>query len=235
MSTDKVHALIPAAGRGTRYGGGMLKQYLPVLGKAVIVHSINAFRYHPLISSVTVILAADDQWFDSAVGALSASIARVTGGQTRAESVRNGLSYLSEQYAESDWVLVHDAARPCLSNTSLDRLLDQGLQSTDGAILAMPVSDTLKLAGESQEIDSTVNRHALWAAQTPQLFRVGTLARAIDAANEAGVEVTDEASAMEFAGFYPKLVMGSAANIKITHSSDLAIAEALLKRKGQTS
>jgi 2-C-methyl-D-erythritol 4-phosphate cytidylyltransferase len=235
MSTEKVHALIPAAGRGTRYGGAMLKQYLPIAGKAVIVYSISAVKYHPLVSSVTVILAEDDQWFESAVGSMSASIARVTGGETRSHSVRNGLRFLAEQYDDSDWVLVHDAARPCLSDASLDRLFDHGLQSTDGAILAMPVGDTLKCAGESQEIVSTMDRQGLWAAQTPQLFRMGTLAGAIDAAHQAGIEVTDEASAMEFAGFHPKLVMGSAANIKVTHSNDLAIAEVLLKRPGQTS
>jgi 2-C-methyl-D-erythritol 4-phosphate cytidylyltransferase len=235
MSAIKVHALIPAAGRGTRYGGDMLKQYLPILGQAVMTHSIKVFQFHPLISSVTVVLAKDDQLFESAVGSMSASVDRVAGGETRAQSVRNGLDYLTEHYSGSDWVLVHDAARPCLSDASLDRLLDQGLGSADGAILAMPVGDTLKRAGESQEIDSTVDRRGLWAAQTPQLFCVETLAKAIDAASLAGCEVTDEASAMEFAGFHPKLVMGSVANIKITHSSDLAVAEALLKRRGQTS
>jgi 2-C-methyl-D-erythritol 4-phosphate cytidylyltransferase len=235
VSDLKVHALIPAAGRGTRYGGDRLKQYLPILGQAVMTHSIKAFQFHPLISSVTVVLAKDDQLFESAVGSMSTSVGRVTGGETRAESVRNGLRYLIEQYSGSDWVLVHDAARPCLSDASLDRLLDQGLGSTDGAILAMPVGDTLKRAGATQEIVSTVDRRDLWAAQTPQLFCVETLANAIDAASQAGCEVTDEASAMEFAGYHPKLVMGSAANIKITHASDLAVAEALLKRKGQTS
>lgn len=235
MSSDKVHALIPAAGRGTRYGGDMLKQYLPILGKAVMTHSIRVFQYHPMVSSVTVILAEDDQLFESAVGLAAASVARVTGGETRAESVRNGLAYLAEHYSESDWVLVHDAARPCLSNKSLDRLLEQGLPSPDGAILAMPVADTLKRSGESNVIMSTEDRRGLWAAQTPQLFRVGMLAAAIDRARDAGCELTDEASAMEFAGYHPKLVMGTAANIKITHAGDLAIAEALLKRKDQTT
>ena len=235
MSSDKVHALIPAAGRGTRYGGDMLKQYLPILGKAVIVHSIRAFKFHPLVSSVTVIIAEDDNLFESAVGPLVANVNRVTGGETRAQSVRNGLRYLSEQFSDSDWVLVHDAARPCLSDASLDRLLEQGLSSDDGAILAMPVGDTLKRADASGHIANTLDRSELWAAKTPQLFRVGLLAKALDEALEAGCEVTDEASAMEYAGYHPRLVMCSAANIKITHSSDLPIAEALLKRNEQTS
>ncbi len=228
MSTTKVHALIPAAGRGTRYGGAVLKQYLPVCGKAVLAHAIRAFQFHPMISGITVILAEDDQWFESAVGQLTAAVETVIGGNTRAQSVRNGLQFVADNYPETDWVLVHDAARPCLSPGSLDRLLEQGLQSEDGAILAMPVGDTLKRAGEDQEVTATVDRSGLWAAQTPQLFPVRALSDAIDAAQRDGRELTDEASAMELAGARPKLVMGSAANIKITHPSDLAIAEAWL-------
>lgn len=236
MSTTRVHVLIPAAGRGTRYGGAVLKQYLPVCGKAVLAHAIRAFQFHPMISGITVILAEDDQWFESAVGQLTAAVETVTGGDTRAQSVRNGLQFVADNYPETGWVLVHDAARPCLSPGSLDRLLEQGLQSEDGAILAMPVGDTLKHAGEDQEITSTVDRSGLWAAQTPQLFPVSALSDAIDAAQRDGRELTDEASAMELAGARPKLVMGSAANIKITHPSDLAIAEAWLNwAKPQTT
>jgi len=236
VSTTKVHALIPAAGRGTRYGGAVLKQYLPVCGKAVLAHAIRAFQFHPMISGITVILAEDDQWFESAVGQLTAAVETVIGGNTRAQSVRNGLQFVADNYPETDWVLVHDAARPCLSPGSLDRLLEQGLQSEDGAILAMPVGDTLKSAGEDQEITATVDRSGLWAAQTPQLFPVVALSDAIDAAQRDGRELTDEASAMELAGARPKLVMGSAANIKITHPSDLAIAEAWLNwAKPQTT
>lgn len=235
MSTSPVHVLIPAAGRGTRYGGALLKQYLPVCGKPILAHSIKIFQFHPLVSSITVILAADDQLFESAVGLLAKHVNTVTGGETRAHSVRNGLRYLSENYCKTDWVLVHDAARPCLSASRLEKFLDQGLKSIHGAILAAPVGDTLKRAGDSQEIIATVDRTGLWAAQTPQLFRVGVLADAIDEAHDAGVTLTDEASAMEFVGIKPLLVMGSSANIKITHSSDLAIAEALFSRKEQAS
>ena len=235
MSTPQVHVLIPAAGQGTRFGGVMLKQYLPVCGKPVLAHSIKVFQFHPLVSSITVVLAEDDQWFESAVGLLAVTVKTVIGGDTRAQSVRNGLRYIADNYSETDWVLVHDAARPCLSPSRLEKFLEQGLESADGAILAMPVGDTLKRAGDSQEIVSTVDRSELWAAQTPQLFRVGVLAEAIDAAQAAGYELTDEASAMEFVGVRPLLVKGSSANIKITHSSDLAIAEALLSRKELSS
>jgi 2-C-methyl-D-erythritol 4-phosphate cytidylyltransferase len=235
MSTSQVHVLIPAAGRGKRYGGDMLKQYLPVCGKPVLAHSIMAFQFHPMISSITVILADDDQWFEPALGRMAASVNTVIGGETRAHSVRNGLKYIADHYSVTDWVLVHDAARPCLSSARLEKFLEQGLESRDGAILAMPLGDTLKRAGESHEIIETVDRTGLWAAQTPQLFRAGVLAAAIDAALEAGCALTDESSAMEFVGIKPLLVMGSAANIKITHSSDLAIAEALFARNEQSS
>lgn len=235
MSTSQVHVLIPAAGRGKRYGGAMLKQYLPVCGKPVLAHSIKVFQFHPVVSSITVVLAEDDKWFESAVGLLAANVNTVTGGETRAQSVRNGLRFIIDNYSSTDWVLVHDAARPCLSASRLEKFLEQGLESVHGAILAVPIGDTLKRAGDSHEILSTVDRSGLWAAQTPQLFRVGVLADAIDVAQEAGCKLTDEASAMEFVGIKPLLVMGSSANIKITHSSDLAIAEALLARKEQSS
>lgn len=235
MSTVKVHALIPAAGRGLRFGGAVLKQYMPVCGKAVLAHSIRVFQFHPMITGITVILAENDQWFESAVGSLVSTVETVTGGDTRAQSVRNGLQFINDNYPETEWALIHDAARPCLSPDCLDRLLEQGLNSPDGAILAMPVGDTLKREGDENEITDTVDRTGLWVAQTPQLFRVEALANAIDAALREGCELTDEASAMEFVGARPKLVLGSVANIKITHPTDLAIAEVLLGRKEKSS
>ena len=230
METVQVHALIPAAGSGRRFGDAVMKQYLPVCGKAVLAHTINLFRFHPMISGITVILAENDQWFETSMGNLAATVETVVGGDTRAQSVRKGLQYVIENHPESDWVLVHDAARPCLSNASLDKLLEQGLQSSNGAILAIPLGDTLKRAGNNQEIVATLDRRDLWVAQTPQLFPSRELANAIDAAHRGGKVLTDEASAMEFMGVRPKLVMGSIANLKITHPGDLAIAEALLGR-----
>lgn len=230
MSSPEIHVLIPAAGRGTRFGGEVWKQYLPVGGKAVLAHSIRAFQFHPMINGITVILSEDDQWFESAMGTLYSAVETVTGGDTRARSVRNGLGYVMDNHPDAEWVLVHDAARPCLTPDCLDRLLEQGLQSPDGAILAMPVGDTLKCEGDKGEIAATVDRTSLWGAQTPQLFPVAALAEAIDAAHDANCELTDESSAMEFIGARPKLVMGSAANIKITHPGDLKIAEAWLQR-----
>lgn len=228
IQSGRVHALIPAAGRGKRYGGDVLKQYLPVCGKAVLAHSIRAFQFHPMIDGITVVVAADDRMFSTAVGSLADSVETVAGGDTRAESVRNGLEFIANKYPAADWVLIHDAARPCLTPESLDHLLEVGMKSDDGAILAVPVADTLKRSDENNKIVETIDRREVWAAQTPQLFRLNALIQAIDKAQQAGAELTDEASAMEFSGASPKLVLGSSANIKITHPSDLAIAEALL-------
>lgn len=152
---------------------------------------------------------------------------RVDGGASRARSVLNGLRHVGRHHA-ADWILVHDAARPCLSAASLDRLLEQGLAHADGAILAMPVRDTLKRRNAAGHIEATVDRSSLWAAQTPQLFPLEALTRALRNCLEQGVEPTDEAAAMETRGAHPLLVPGSAANIKITWPQDLAVAEAWL-------
>lgn len=237
MSRALVHGLIPAAGSGIRFDSTLLKQYQLVAGKPVLLRSIEALHQHPLVSDVTVILSADDKQFVHAVDGLAAEVNTVIGGDSRAQSVLNGLRYLSDRFASSDWVMVHDAARPCLSRDCLDRLLEEGLSSDDGAILALPVADTLKRSGAEDEILETVNRDRLWAAQTPQLFRLGALMQALKSAQIKGLNTTDEASAMEFAGARLKLVMGAASNIKITWPGDLQMAEAFLQigQAGHTS
>ena len=229
-----VQVLIPAAGSGTRFGGAVMKQYLPICGRPVLAHSISAFNFHPAVAGITVVLAENDQMFDATVGSLFADINTVQGGDTRAESVRNGLQSIKDKHPETEWVLVHDAARPCLPPDCLDQLLDKGREDQDGALLAVPVGDTLKRSDEDSCSVSTEDRRGLWSAQTPQLFPLDALCAAIDTAREAGHHLTDEASAMEFAGARPKLIMGSAANIKITHPGDLMIAEAWLSRAQKT-
>ena len=155
-AAPQVHVLIPAAGRGIRFGGTLLKQYLPVGGKPVLAHTISAFQFHPMISSITVILAEDDQWFESAVGLLSANVNTVTGGQTRAQSVRNGLRYLSENYSDSDWALVHDAARPCLSTSRLEKFLEQGLEELTTDLISSRIrSPSFVGGGRSMSASST--------------------------------------------------------------------------------
>lgn len=230
MSKVAVHGLIPAAGSGERFGNQLPKQYQLIAGKAMLAHSIEALLQHPLVDDVSVILSAGDEHFKSVAVGLSASVQTAVGGATRAQSVLNGLLQLSAQHPDSDWVLVHDAARPCLSRQCLDALLDAGMQSTEGAILALPVSDTLKRSNSRHEIIGTVAREQLWAAQTPQMFRLGALRSAMQAALKSGHPLTDEASALEHAGATPELVMGSPENIKITWPADLALASDCLAR-----
>lgn len=228
-----VHALVPAAGSGQRFGGAVVKQYLPVAGKSVLAHSIDAVNIFPEIAGVTVVLSSEDRMFSGIRSQVGEGVETVSGGATRAESVLNGLKAIRNAHPETQWVLVHDAARPCLSRECVQRLLEQGLQNPDGALLAIPVQDTLKRADESQSVVSTVDREGLWAAQTPQLFPLDRLHQALEAMLQDGEQPTDEAGAMERAGARPSLVMGSPANIKITWPDDVAIAEAWFSNLNQ--
>lgn len=186
---------------------------------------------HGAIESVTVALAPDDGVFEQLVQPLFPAVKTVAGGSSRARTVMNGLNFIAGQYSDCEWVLVHDAARPCLSSADLDRLLEAGLESDAGAILAMPVSDTLKLADDSARIERTIDRSRYWAAQTPQLFPIRLLQQQLTDALDGGVEPTDEASAIERGGFHPLLVKGSSSNIKITGAEDLALAEFVLQQQ----
>jgi len=231
MGKPVVHALIPAAGRGIRFGGSVLKQYLPIAGKPVLAHAIDAVNLFPEISGITVVIAEDDRMFPGLISADHNGVDTVIGGASRAESVLNGLRSIVASNPEAGWVLVHDAARPCLARSNVMRLLDQGLAHPDGAILALPVRDTLKSGDGDDLISGTVRREGLWAAQTPQLFPLEALTQALQNMLDDGESPTDEAAAMERAGARPLLVMGSPANIKITWPEDVAIAEAWLNRK----
>jgi len=232
VSGGPIHALIPAAGRSVRFGGTTLKQYAHLLGLPVIAHSIEAVRAHPAVGPVTVALAEDDGIYDELVRPRFPEVRTTVGGDSRAQSVMNGLGFIRAQDPAAEWVLVHDAARPCLSRADLARLIESGLQSPVGAILAVPVHDTLKRADPDGCIEATVDREHCWAAQTPQLFRIRDLARHLGAALAAGESPTDDASAMERAGLRPLLVEGSRGNIKITGAEDLALAEFVLHRQG---
>ena len=231
MTGRNVHALIPAAGLSVRFGGTMLKQYAHLLGMPVMAHTISAVQSHPAVSSVTVALAPDDGIFDELIRPDYPGVHTVAGGDSRAQTVMNGLNYIAGRYPDCEWVLVHDAARPCLSASDLARLMEQGLQSESGAILAVPVNDTLKLADDEGFIERTIDRNLFWAAQTPQLFRAAPLRANLQMALASGTLPTDEASAMEQAGVHPLLVMGSSTNIKITGAEDLALAEFILQRQ----
>jgi len=231
VSHPSVHALIPAAGHSVRFGGTTLKQYAHLMGQPVIAHSIEAVSRHPAVASVTVALAPDDGIFGELVAPAYPAVHTVTGGDSRAESVLNGLVAILERNPSCEWVLVHDAARPCLPVAALRRLFTVGLASPHGAILAVPVSDTLKLADSAGCIEATVDRERLWAAQTPQLLRALELAEGLREALAAGESPTDDAAALERAGLQPLLVDGPRSNIKITGPEDLALAEFILQRQ----
>lgn len=229
MTAHRIHALIPAAGRSVRFGGTTLKQYAHLLGRPVLAHSIDAVRASSAVLSVTVALAEDDGIYEELLRPSYPNVRTVTGGDSRAQTVMNGLAFILEQDPDCGWVLVHDAARPCLTRDALRRLLHCGLGSPDGAILAVPVHDTLKIADESGRIARTVDRTRYWAAQTPQLFPARDLAANLQAALTAGEAPTDEAAAMERAGRRPLLVEDSHSNIKITGAEDLALAQFILQ------
>lgn len=215
-------ALLPAAGVGARMGADFPKQYLELAGRPMLWHALRAFEAHAAISRIYVVLsAADGYWqgYDWS-GFAKLSVLRC-GGETRGQSVLNGLEAIAGEVAEQDWMLVHDAARPCLSPALLDKLLGALHDDAVGGILAAPVADTLKREGHGQRIQETVPRQGLWGAQTPQMFRYGLLREAL---RRAGTEVTDEASAIEHLGLSPLLVESDASNLKVTFPHDLEVA-----------
>ena len=223
-------AVVPAAGRGTRFGGDVPKQYLEVAGEPLLAHSLRALLAHPAVEGAVVVLAADDTLWPGWNTFADTPIVACIGGDARAESVLAGLSALPDSVRADDFVLVHDAARPNLGLGDLDQLLERGRNDPVGAILAAPVRDTLKRAGDDGGIDGTQPRERLWRALTPQLFRRLQLTRALEAARRDGLTVTDESMAMEQQGLRPLLVEGSDDNFKITTPADLARFAFILAR-----
>jgi 2-C-methyl-D-erythritol 4-phosphate cytidylyltransferase len=222
----KYWLVMPAAGIGRRFGAERPKQYAPLCGRTVIEWALAPFLTDPRCAGAVVALAQDDPYWATLA---PAAVLVAEGGQERCHSVRNGLTALADRANREDWVLVHDAARPCLSRADLDRLLAGLAEHPVGGLLATPAADTLKRADASGEVQQTVDRAGLWRALTPQMFRYGRLCEALDRAHAAGRIPTDEAQAIEWLGDRPRLVEGAAANLKITSAADLAIAAALLK------
>lgn len=222
-------ALVPAAGSGSRYGSTMPKQYLPLAGQPMIRHALATLCAHPRIDRVVVVLAPDDlYWSGFDWSALGPKLMPVQcGGASRAATVRNGLFEIAGWARPDDWVLVHDAARPCLSADMLDTLIDTLAGDPVGGLLAQKVADTLKRADGDGRVDATVPRDAMWQAQTPQMFRLAMLADALDRC-AAMADITDEASAIEAAGLRPRLVAAGAANLKVTWPEDMKLAELIL-------
>jgi 2-C-methyl-D-erythritol 4-phosphate cytidylyltransferase len=224
------HALVPCAGAGSRIGSATPKQYLPLDGRALVAHTLEALAGVRRIASTLVVLAPDDDLFERHVAIPAGSRVAVArcGGTTRAASVLNGLERLAEGGAEpGDWILVHDAARCLVRPAWIDALIDACIDDAVGGLLAWPVADTLKIGREGR-VAATLDRRATWQAQTPQMFRLGALRSALSR-TDAGV--TDEAGAMEAAGHAPKLVPGALENFKVTHAADLELAQRLLKAR----
>ncbi len=229
--SGSVWAVVPAAGRGTRFGAALPKQYLLAGGRMILAHTLDALLQHPVVAGVMVVIGGNDADWPGWTEAAGKPVLTCTGGATRADSVLAGLLALPESVRADDFVLVHDAARPNLAQADLGRLLEVGRMDPVGAILAAPVRDTLKRAGDDGGIDRTEPRERLWRALTPQLFRRHQLARALQDARSACVEVTDEAMAMERLGQRPLLVEGAEDNFKITTPADLARFEFELSRR----
>ncbi len=218
----RLWALIPCAGTGSRAGSDGPKQYQPVAGKPMVLHTLAAFAAVPRLSGVLVVVSSGDTFFDNQ---LATFVIAPCGGSTRAGSVFNGLSTLLERGASpNDWVLVHDAARCLITPEQIDALIDACLNDAVGGLLALKLPDTLKREVDGR-VAETVERGDKWLAQTPQMFRIGALQQALQAAGDA---VTDESSAMEFVGQAPLLVEGSAQNFKVTYPQDFALAQAAL-------
>ena len=204
----------------------MPKQYLSLHGRPVLLHSIERLRQHFDLTSMFVVVAQDDHWFEEKIGAQTNVTLLRCGGATRAESVRNALEYLRDIAAPDDWIIVHDAVRPCIDRAASTRLREELADDRVGGFLAVPVSDTLKRLNADARVERTEPRSALWRAQTPQMFRYGVLREAF--AMPGLDRWTDEAHAVETLGLLPRCVQGSPSNVKITFPDDLPLAAAIL-------
>ena len=222
-------AVVPAAGQGSRFGSALPKQYAELAGRPILSWTLASLLAEDSIAGVVVVLSAHDPHWSALAEAGDPRVRICTGGARRAHSVARGLDALADVAETTDWVLVHDAARPCLRHDDLQALFDELRDEPVGGLLALPVSDTLKRANAAAEVRETVPRDGLWRALTPQMFRLGVLRRALALCLERGRAVTDEAAAIESLGLRPRLVRGHADNIKVTNPEDAALAEAILR------
>ena len=229
MSESPVWCVVPAAGRGTRVGGDCPKQYLPLAGRPLIEHTLERLAAHPRIAGLLVTLAAADAHWPGIATLNGKPVLTTTGGTERSDSVLAGLDALPETVGAEDFVLVHDAARPCVRLADISKLIELA-GATDGGLLGAPLRDTLKRADAVGRSGLTEPRDQRWRAFTPQMFRRGPLSAALREAARRGVNPSDEAMAMEQAGFAPLLVEGAEDNIKVTTAADFALAEFLLAR-----
>jgi 2-C-methyl-D-erythritol 4-phosphate cytidylyltransferase len=224
-------AVVPAAGVGRRMAIAFPKQYLELKGQTILEHTLGRLLDHPQIRGVCVAISAVDTWWPKTRFVGHPGLRAVTGGSERPHSVLRALDALAGQAPADDWVLVHDAVRPCVRAADIDRLVSTLSQHPVGGLLGVPVRDTLKRADAQGRLIQTVDREGLWHALTPQMFRLGELRLALRRALAAGCLVTDEASAMELAGWQPQMVPGHPDNIKITRMEDLALASFFLEHQ----
>lgn len=224
-------ALIPAAGRSTRLGGETPKQYRMIAGKPLLYHALQVLTLEKRIERTFLAISPEDAYWERLFSQvpINRTMPLRCGGASRAATVLNAMREMERHgVLDNDWILVHDAARPCLSQAALGRLIDELDGDVVGGLLAVPVADTIKRGDEYQRVTATKKRDGLWQAQTPQMFRVGTLRNALQDAPLD--EISDEASAIERAGMRPKLVMGERSNIKVTYAEDILLAESILTR-----
>lgn len=221
-------AIVPAAGVGRRMGGSRPKQYLPLRGKSVIEHSIDRLLALSRIRSVLVAINPDDEIWNTLDIAGDPRVETIRGGAERNLSVLNALENLQNRAADQDWVLVHDAVRPCVTAEAIHQLMEALADHPTGGLLGHPLSDTLKFVDDSGHVQRTVDRTNIWAAGTPQMFRYGVLMRAMRAQAAGGVP-TDEAMAVEALGLHPRMISGRRDNLKITVPGDLELADLILR------
>lgn len=232
FSTDSRYwVVVPAAGVGARMGATRPKQYLSLNDKTILEHTLARLLQLSNLAGVFVAVNVNDNdWAQLAVSR-DVRISSITGGSERADSVLAALNALAGQAQDNDWVLVHDAARPCITTESIDQLRAQLTQHPVGGILAVPVSDTLKQVDNSLQINQTLDRRVLWQAQTPQMFRFALLRTCLSRALAEGKQITDESSALELYGYQPQIVEGRADNLKITRPEDLPLAQMILQQQ----
>jgi 2-C-methyl-D-erythritol 4-phosphate cytidylyltransferase len=226
-------ALVPAAGVGARMGADRPKQYLPLFGRPILQHTLERLGSYVPLRGIFVGLSPGDAYWPSLPPHLPKVLGTFPGGQERAHTVLNGLKALLAHAASHDWVMVHDAVRPCVRHGDIDKLVRAVAGHPDGGLLGLPLMDTVKRVDPMDHVVETVPRAGLWRALTPQLFPVARLRRALEAAVQQGVAITDEAAAIELDGGHPRMVAGHGDNIKITLPADIELAEMVLKQQAR--
>ena len=233
MKSVRYWAVVPAAGAGRRMQADIPKQYLDIQGKPMMVHTLERLLAFPVLEKIVVTVDRDDEFYSNIDVLRNPKIMLAEGGAERYDSVLNGLRVLQDIAAPEDWVMVHDVARPCIRRSDLERLVNQLQDHPVGGLLGVPVTDTIKSADAGGVISHTVERRGLWHAMTPQMFRFAQLHDAMNKAIDDQIPITDEASAMEYAGLQPMMVEAHSDNIKITRGTDLALATLYIEQQSK--